>query len=195
MRFRVRQLQQNIVDYVIAELDRLGWVGTTINYGTTPVTVMEDVDLEDPPADLAPNTVAVTIPDEGPDEVAELGGGLYRAIYSLFIDCYGESGTMAQRILGDLKDSFTDRELVLRDYAGSTPVRTDERCEFDIIAIERPGRSTSGVRAMEARRRWRVMTLDATVYFQPQPLIGTILLESGASLHTEDGDPILLEDS
>lgn len=160
MRFRSVNLQRTIFEVVRDALTQRGWVNDPVNFGTVPATFFEDSSMEAVTSGtrLAPNSVHVSLTDEGRDDLAQLGGGLYDVRYSLFVDCYGETGNMAWRILEDLKPVLHDAVIRVVDYAPETPVQTDEVAEVDVIAIEAPGRAVSGERAMEARRNWRVLT-------------------------------------
>jgi hypothetical protein len=165
LRHRSSHVQRTLYNHVRANLAP-DWTTEPVLFGAAPLRYVEGQSMDDAPAaDLRPNVLYLTLADEGPDSLQQLGGGLYEVTYSLFVDVYGETGQMAWRILEDVKRLLHERVLRVVDYAPSTPVQTDEQVELDVIAIEPPGRATSGERSMEARRRWRVLTAWAHVTF------------------------------
>lgn len=162
MRFRHSHLQRTIFERVRVGMDDLGWFTQPVNFGTQPITFIEGGGFESqPPEALIPNSLFVTLPDEAAEEPQEMGGGLYAVRYTLHVDCYGDTGMMAHRILEDVKHLLHEQVFPVVNWDTETGVQTDEQVEVEVVAIESPGRTV----ASEARRRWRVLSGWAVAEF------------------------------
>jgi hypothetical protein len=116
LRFRGRHVSQTIASYVRQSLSARGWgdrdkpitdpVNQSLNFGSEqPLwyisTLPEFVD----PAKVTTNMVAITLGDEGEDELEQLGGGLYSVTYPLTVDIYGETASGSLSIVGAAEHS------------------------------------------------------------------------------------------
>lgn len=164
VRFRSRFIHATFVDEVKAKLLAQGWVAQPVNFGTLPVRVVDyQPDERKEPIDT--NTVAVSLGDYAFDEDEELGargGGLRSAPYSVFVDVYMAEQSLSQAICDDIRDAFTDYEPLLIDQITGLPVPDTQ---IDIVRIAGPSRPEANVGAEAFRRFWRIMRIDATLYF------------------------------
>ena len=162
MRHRQRHVHRTIVDHVRANLDFGGWVTAPVNFGTSPVTVMDYQPLE---AGETPafNSVCVSMGDQGADEVVELGGGLSSCRYTVFVDVYGINEPIGVAISEDIKDCLTDEIIPVRDYTtDAVGVPTDHDIEFELVMVEKIATATTTL----DKRSWRSVKTQAVVYFQ-----------------------------
>jgi hypothetical protein len=161
MRHRQRHLHKTIVEYLRGVLDDDGWITAPVNFSTTPVTLME---YEPQQAGETPpfNAVSVSIGDQGEDTDQELGGGLTRIEYVLFVDIYGESESIGIAIAEDVKAALTNRLIPLRDYTSDAAgAETDDQIEFERVLVETIPTATSTL----DKRSWRVVKATACCYF------------------------------
>lgn len=160
MRHRQRHVHATIVQYLKANLDNDGWITAPINFGTTPVTVLDYMPLE---AGETPafNTVSISMGDQNEDVPAELGGGLTLVEYTVFVDIYAINVPIGIAIAEDVKGYLTEEIIPVRDFTTTADgVVTDEQIEFESVVVEViPG---SGV--MD-KRSWRAVKATAVCYY------------------------------
>lgn len=164
LRFRIRHVHKTIADYIEAEMATLGWVTNPINFNTTPMTFLE-FQPDEAGKEIKPNTIAITLGDEGAAEDEEMGDGLRELVYPVFIDCYGANQSIAASIASDIKTLLEDRYLYVRDFTTDPAgVETSEQIELDKddVTVERPG---AAIGATDFRRYWRVVKTSARVHY------------------------------
>lgn len=161
MRHRQRHVHATIVQHVREILDAAGWISDPVNFGTTPVTL---IDYEPQQAGVTPafNTVAVSIGDQSQDNVMELGGGLHECRYALFIDIYPIQESIGIAIADDLKAELTDQLIPLKDFTlDPLGVEVESQIEFDAVIVEVvPSAATT-----LDKRSWRVVKATAACFF------------------------------
>lgn len=177
-RFRSRHALESIARYLKQQLIAYKWgdaalpltdaVNTNINFHGTPVTYLS-VTPDESGTDVAPNTVVVSLEGSSRDDEQELGanyGGLYAVTYSLYVDVYGESMSVARSIADDVKVLLAKgRYLTVFDFSASPPVATTEQIQFDdIVGPDRPPAALNAPTA-DFRRRWFVVSGLAVCYF------------------------------
>jgi hypothetical protein len=159
MRHQQRHVHATIVKHVTDQLTSLGWVNDPVNFGTTPVTVL---DYEPQQAGETPeiNTVAISIGHEGEDEAYELGG-LSQVEYVLFIDVYPENESIGIALAADIKDSIKYAGLQVLDFSQSPPATTDAYLEFEMVLVEVVPTATTTL----DKRSWRSVKATVCCFF------------------------------
>ena len=162
MRHRQRHLHATIVQYLSANLDYDGWITAPVNFGTTPVTIMDYQPLEageTPPL----NTVAISVGGQGDDEGQQLGGGLVACRYTLFIDVFAASEPIGVAIADDVKGYLVDEILPLRDFTNDAAgvVVDGSEIEFEHTMVEKIPSAASTL----DKRTWRSVKTQAVCYF------------------------------
>lgn len=168
MRFMVRHVQQTLADYVEQGLTDLGWVDEPRNFGV-PALEFQDVepDVDTTPAESY--LVGVAIPDVGPNQAFELGGGLREVVYDLNVHVWTPRQAITMSVCQDISDLLTDQVIDLYDYtANPRTIVEGAQIEFETVVIDRP----FVLRTVEFRRPWRVVTALANLYatFGPTPV-------------------------
>lgn len=161
MRHRQRHLHKTILEHVRTHLASVDWFDEAAPFGTVAVNLM---DYEPQEAGETPpmNTVAVSIGDQGEDEPHELGGGLYRCEYVVFLDVYAASEPIGVAIADDIKDCLVDRIIPLRDYTtDAAGLVVDAQIEFEHVIVEHFPAATSTL----DKRSWRSVKATACCYF------------------------------
>ena len=159
MRHRQRHLHRTIFTTVRDALDDAGWITAPVNFGTTPVTVI-DYEPQQIGETPAYNTVAVSIGDQTADEEYELGG-LMETSYAVFVDIYPTQESIGVAIAEDVKDVLTDLLIPLKDYTSSAAgTDTEEQIEFRHVMVEVvPSAATT-----LDKRSWRVVKATAVCF-------------------------------
>lgn len=158
MRHRQRHLHATIVRHLTEQLTSLGWVNAPVNFAAAPITIL-GYEPQAAGKTPAPNTVAISIEDQGEDEPFELGG-LESCNYTLFVDIYGQNEPVGIAIADDVKDSLTHAGLPLLDFT-HTPTPTDEWIEFEHVLVENiPSAATT-----LDKRTWRAVKATAVCFF------------------------------
>lgn len=153
VRFQIRHAQQTLADHLKARLTALGWTEEPVNFGISPVELVE-VEPEETER-LPDNAVGVAFTYEGPDVARELGGGLWAVEYELRINVKAVSGGIARSIASDVKDVLGGLVLTLQDYTKTPPTPVEGAyLEVDDVAVLRP---TAGERGFEWKRNWRIV--------------------------------------
>lgn len=161
MRHRQRHVHKTIFEHLRSALETSGWLGDNVPYAATKVTM---IDYEPQEAGETPelNTVAVSIESQGEDEPMELGGGLYRCDYILFVDVYGENEPIGISIADDIKMALNEAVISLLDYTTDADgEETDGQIEFERVRVEK---IPTGQTTLD-KRSWRVVKAAACCYF------------------------------
>lgn len=163
LRFRYRMVHKTVADYVEAELADLGWVNDPVNFGTTPLTLVE-FQPDEAGKVVAVNTVAITLGDEPPAEDEELGDGIRSISFPVFVDIYGANQAIALSIASDVKTLFEDVAMPVTDFSTVVPGPSEEYLQFDKddVEVERP---TAALGATDFKRYWRVVKALAVVHY------------------------------
>lgn len=160
MRHRERHIHATIVKYLTQVLTDNGWVNAPVNFGSRPVTILayQPMEAGETPA---PNTVAISMGDQGPQDAYEMGG-LESVDYTLFVDVYGENIPVSMAIADDLKDALYDTWLPLFDFTHSSAgTPTDDELEFQTVLVEVVPTATTTV----DKRTWRAVKATVVCYF------------------------------
>lgn len=161
MRHRQRHVHATILKHIRTALTDGGWIDAPVNFGTTPITLM---DYEPQQAGETPefNTVSVSIDHQGENEPLELGGGLYRCDYVLFIDIYAEAEPIGVAIGDDIKDALVEQVITLLDFTtDAAGTATDGQIEFETVLVEKLPTATTTL----DKRSWRAVKAIACCYF------------------------------
>ena len=167
MRFRSRHVHKTICTYVEDQLTTKGWVNDPVNFGATAVT-FEEIQPDENGLAVEPNTVAITLGDAPAAELEELGDGLWSIPYVVFIDVYGDNGSVAVSIAEDIRDSIDrDKCVYVSDFTDpNNPVVTTNYVQFErVVGPERPPASAS---SQDFRRYWRIVKATARLYYSPE---------------------------
>lgn len=160
MRHRQRHVHASIVQFLRTNLDTDGWITPPVNFGGPSVIVLDYQPME---AGETPayNTVAVSMGDENPDVAAELGGGLTRTEYTVFVDVVTEKVPVAVALADDIKAYLTDEIIPLRDFTTDTAgVVTTAQIEFESVLVEVIATATTTL----DKRSWRAVKATAVCY-------------------------------
>lgn len=164
MRFRIRHAQQTIADLVESHLVAQGWTADPHPWEIDPV-VFEEVhpgNIED----IETNTVSTLIDESGPQQVHELGGGVRKVEYQLYIDVFGQQLSVALSIAQDVQDLLTGKTTPLMDYNTSPPTEVvGAYIEFPGPRVERPAGS---VNAADLLKNWRIVRDGAWLYYSAE---------------------------
>lgn len=159
MRHQQRHVHATIVKHVTEKLDELGWVDDPVNFGTTPVTIL-DYEPQEAGETPAINTVSISIGHEGHDAEYELGG-MSQVEYTLFLDVYPENESIGIALAADIKDSIKYAALTLLDFTEGPPATTDGYIEFDSVIVEVVPTATTTL----DKRSWRSVKATACCFF------------------------------
>lgn len=164
IRFRSRFLHATFVADVRTHLAALGWASAPVNFGATPITVI-DYQPDERAEKVAINTVSVSLADytnDSDEELGARGGGLRSAPYSVFVDVYMAEQALSLAICDDVRDIYTDRFVTLINQITGQPV-PDTTIEIEnVLGPERP---SANIGAEQFRKFWRTMRVDATLYY------------------------------
>jgi len=163
VRFRPRQVQRTMTEHLRDELDARGWFtpGGFKEYTLTLIEYVPERELHGP---IVPNTVGVTIGEEGEERLEEMGGLLTSAPIALFVDVYGENQAISLSIASDIMDILRwQRTLVLQDFTTGSAVASNELIELDDIVRERP--TDPG----DYRKNWNVVKATCRVFYDGAP--------------------------
>lgn len=166
IRHKQRHIHRTLVDMVRGVLVDGGWVNPPVIFGATSVTIV-DVQPEERGLDVAVNTVAITMGDEGPQDDEELGassGGLVSVQIPVFIDIYGEQQAISTAIASDIKDAFTNRTITLLDWSQNPPTPVDG-VQIELTDVAGPERPQAAVGITGFKRHWRVVKAMTTTYY------------------------------
>jgi len=176
IRWPTRALKASVGLHVVTGLTSLGWMTDPPGFAQNPIHFDDDHDVEKIVAGGGPqvvNTVGLTVGDVPDAAAQELGGGLSSINYPVFFDIYGEDRSTALNIGDDIVGILqgavlsTSRYIPLYDFSltpappASSALLTDQTCEARLIEAK----WASGTQQAEWRRRWRIVTFTATVYF------------------------------
>lgn len=169
MRWRSGQVQASVSKHLKDGLSSLGWFDdpprwTATNFVWDPDHDPEAVAAGNGPAN--PNTIGLSLGDVPDNSILDLGGGLQSVNIPVFIDIYAENRATA-RNLGDDIQQILQGELWTRTRYiplfnhNVTPAVVDHTQALEARIVD--ARWTSG--PGDWRRRWRVVSFTATVYF------------------------------
>jgi hypothetical protein len=158
-----RHVHATVLDLVSDYLELAGWVHDPVNFGTTPVTILDEPP-DDRGAQIAPNTVAVSLGDVGDDILGQVGGGLWSRIYPIFVDIYGAERSIAVALADDVRAAFPESGLrfPLIDQVDASEVAGASLGVERILGPERPAGAES---ADTFRRHWRVVRVQLDLEF------------------------------
>ena len=160
-----RHLYQSVYDRLNEGLTGLGWMADG-GFKTTPVRMQTYVPDETGAA-LAPNLVAVTLLDEGPELEAEMGDLLVMIEPSFAVDIYGENQAVALAIAEDVKDilrgriSGYTRIIPVYDYSQDPKQLLEGVWAENYQVVRLPSQRT------ELRRQWQVVRWTMQVEYTP----------------------------
>lgn len=164
IRHRSRHLRATVYDKVIADLTTLGWISAPINFGTTPIRVI-DYQPDERGEIVSTNTVAVSIGDVINDADEELGaadGGLRSAWYPIFVDVYMADQALADAVCDDVRDIFDCKIFPLVNQITGTPSTET----IDIEEVLGPDRPAAAASIEPFKKYWRIMRIGARMYYQ-----------------------------
>lgn len=160
MRYLQRNVHRSVFDHLVTQVTAMGWVDDPVNFGAEPVTFHE-VDLREGVSRIEPTSVAVWVPSESSDRIAELGGVSWTADLDFVIDIYASQASFSIALASDIKDLFRERSIPLLDHgSGSTPVQAGT-VELEGAWIDRPTSS-----ALEFNGVWRQVRGFTRVWFE-----------------------------
>ncbi len=166
IRFRSRHLHATFYDHTIAALTNLGWMSAPVNFGTHAVKVV-DFQPDERQLPIAGNTVAVSLGDYTLDDEEELGallgGGLRSALYSVYIDSYMLEQSLSLAICDDLREIYDGKSLDLINQITETVV---PNCYIQVEQVIGPEKPPSNLGAETFKRYWRIIRVDARLYYQ-----------------------------
>lgn len=168
IRHKQRHIHRTLVEEVTTALTAGGWVNQPTIFGAISATILDTMP-DERGQDVNPNTVAVSMGDEGPQDDEELGaeqGGLVSVTIPVYVDVYGENQTISIALASDVKDAlYARRVLALRDWSqpGAPAVEGTYIALEDIAGPERP-QAASGIAGF--KRHWRVVKALATTYYK-----------------------------
>jgi len=158
-RFASRYIKHSVVQAIETFLDEFGWTGTTPNFGTTPVAVIDREPSKDDLVATAGNTVFVSFGVEDDHQDLQLGSGLLERETVFFVDVVGRDSSTAQLIAEDLRDRVTGirggtRYLRPTDHQGAE--LPGYLCEFVNVIMHEPRGD---------RKNWVTVDGDVRVQF------------------------------
>jgi hypothetical protein len=145
-------------------LTAAGWTGSTINFGT-PACIVVDYQPDERKADIAVNTVAVSLGDIDIDVDEELGatyGGLWSIRIPVFIDVYGEKQAISVAICDDLRDMFFGQIIPMVDQVTNLSI---SGANIEIDKVLGPHQPTGSAAMDGFKKFWRIIRVDAILYY------------------------------
>lgn len=165
VRFRSRHVQKTLGEFIGEKLGELGWSGSNVNFGATPITLRE-VSPDENGQSVAPNTVSVTTGDIAAEQLQQLGGGLWEVVIPIFVDVYGDSSAIAQSIAEDVKDQLSQGlTLPMYDWSDVQNPRSVPGSYIELDNVDGPSRPQAAATSQDFRRFWRVVRGEAHVYY------------------------------
>lgn len=161
IRWPQRNTHATITKLVTDTLTNLGWIGPGL-LGSPSVTVI-NFDPQQAAEAIVPNTVAVTIPNEGNDVPMELGAGMREVPYTVFIDIFPSNDSVGQALSDDIKLPLVDGYFPLLDFSQTPPSAVPGAyIEIEHIVGNRFPQGT-GV----GKQTWRDLRLTAQLQYMP----------------------------
>jgi hypothetical protein len=166
LRHASRHLMRTVQDRVEAQLQTLGWLGPTVPFGTTPVTIYSRRLRESELVSITGNIVGIFFGQETEDAEAELGGGILVTSTDLFVDIVAVNDPIGLALASDIKDFLSGRipgaarMFPLRDY--TTNPTGDPR---DDHMVEVVGASRQRPENVESKLFWQVVTAGLELSF------------------------------
>lgn len=175
MRHATRHIHATLVDLVRTYLDDAGWITPPINYGATKVTIQPVAPSV--PSNTEPNTVGVSLEYPDSSREAELGGGLMRRRYSLFVDVFGENDSTTKALVDDVCELLDGLRAPVMDWTGPEPDESSSSSSSSSSSQEYPAPTSHYIEIDEFdvdeppaagqvdRTVWRVVVAQVDVYF------------------------------
>ncbi len=160
-----RHMYQSVYDHLSEGLNGLGWMSEG-GFKSTVVRMQNYVPDETGTA-IAPNLVAVTLLDEGPELEAEMGDLLVSIEPTFVVDIYGENQAVALAIAEDVKDILRGR---INGYTRIIPMydySQDPRQLLDGVWAENTDVVRLPSQRTELRRQWQVVRWTLQVEYTP----------------------------
>lgn len=107
VRFASRFITHSVIDVVKEFLATYGWTGDSPPFGTDTVEVRATAPQPSDLRSVAGNMVFVSFGDEDDTQVVELGGGMLRQDYVVFVDVVGIDESIAAVLAGELKQRLS----------------------------------------------------------------------------------------
>lgn len=180
IRHKQRHIHASLVTFITAGLQADGWLDANAPFGATPVTIV-DYQPEERGTAIAPNTVAISMGDQGTDDEWELGGrygGLLSVEIPLFVDVYGERAAISLAIASDIKDRLRWAVLPVFDQVqagfdndpfNQTGFDTDVSAPgmtIEVDSVMGPEAPKVVDTAGQLKQHWRVLRARTVTYFQ-----------------------------
>lgn len=156
MRHRERHVHKTLFEHVRTTLEDTGWLSDPVNFGAHPITLIDFEPLE-AGQQIAPNTVAVSMGDQGKAVEAELGA-LRMLPFTLFVDVHAENESIGTALADDIRDALEDLFLPLHDWAAGQD--TEETIELESVVVEKIASTVTA-----DRRTWRAVKAMAYLYY------------------------------
>lgn len=168
LRHAGRHVHHTAANYLKVQLDALDWLGTDPNvavpFGAPPVTLLTAPVIigEKLSEQVKAGTVAITLGDEQPSDMEEMGGPLAAQGYPLFIDIFSDTEETTLALATDVRDIFmgrlagTQRFLDVVNQATTVAV-PGWRMEFEDVERLKPNVSFP--------LYWQVVKVTAMTYF------------------------------
>lgn len=167
LRHAGRHVHHTAANYLTAQLEALGWLdddAANRPFGMTQVQVWtRPAILESGLGDkVEAGVLSITLGDEMPPELQEVGGPLSEQLYPLFVDCFHDTEESTLALATDVKDIFMGRLpgsqpwLDVVNQANQVAV-PGWRMEFEDIERVKPD--------SRVRLHWQVVKVTACTYY------------------------------
>lgn len=177
MRWPTRQLQASIDKHLREGLTSLGWLTDPPQHTAYPVVWEPDHDTEGMVAGGGPqseNLIGLSVGTVPEGQAQEIGRGLVAVNVPVFLDIYGENRSIALNLSDDVMGILQgevwtpSRYIPFYDHSTQPPTLvTDRAIEVRLPEARWPGGGTA-LGMVEWRRRWRVVSFTATMYFNSE---------------------------
>ncbi len=153
-----RHLQRTVEDRIRAELQALGWLGPSVPFGTTPISIYSRRLRDSELVALTGNIVGIFFGRESDDSAAELGGGMLTTTTDLFVDIVAVNDPIGLALASDVKDFLTGRApgatrmFPLRDYTSDPGGVPQPDAMVEVVGVERQRPENQ-----ETRLFWQVL--------------------------------------
>lgn len=174
MRWPTRQLQASVEKHLREGLSSLLWLANPPIHTQHPLTWDPDHDTEGLVAGGGPqaqNLIGLSVGDVPDNMPQEIGQGLVAVNVPVFVDIYGENRSVALNLSDDVMGILQgevwtpSRYIPFYDHSTNPPTLVTNRAiEARYVEARWPG-AQAGLGLVEWRRRWRVVSFTATMYF------------------------------
>lgn len=147
LRHLTRHVHETITQHVETWMGSLGWMGPPdqVPFGTSPALFQVGRMDEASVKQVTGNLIAISYGDEPEETHIELGGGLVKQDYIVYIDCLADEDSVALAMANDVKDCLlgnaplTSRFLRLHDHTNAPPTQLDDYLmEFTDVVRRKP---------------------------------------------------------